>query len=223
MTTGKANIFVSLPASLKSVNSILKSFGEKLKNYIAGKIFENNQAETLLLLEELDPRQEELNAIKGMAYDGFCEHIFYFLIENPAFSIKHLNSFKDRMLKYPEKESLFSKSENMEILFLIDLVNEIRKLKQKINKDKRGIFTQSMEKQVNEMLDKMNKNLPEDVCHQLENHWARLEIREEIQEFKRVKEEARQYYSDDLEEQENYLEARGFEMHHWGVPDFNFS
>ncbi len=204
MTTSKTNLFVSFSASSKSVNSILKGFGEKLKNYIARGAIREKQGDTISISEETDPQKLELEFKKNLAYTTFCGEIYIFLSKPRVFSIRYLDYFKERILR--EKKSLFSKSENMEMLFLIDLIKDIRKLRQKIAKNKGGFSNEYMEADINQMIYKMYNNLPEDVFYRLECDRMERQRNEMLELGETVKE----LYPNDPEAQDNYFAMRGF-------------
>lgn len=205
MTTSKTNLFVSFSASSKSVNSILKGFGEKLKNYIARGAIREKQGDTLSLSEEeeTDPQKLKLEYKKALVYNTFCDQIYNFLSlgKRRGFSVKYLDSFKERILR--DKESLFSHSENLEMLFLIDLIKEIRKLRHKIEKNKRDINNGFMQADIDQMDYKMYNTIPESVFYRLENDRMEGELNERLQKAKVL-------YPDNLEARENYLMLYGF-------------
>jgi hypothetical protein len=161
MTTGKTNLFISHSASSKFINSTLRAFKEKIKNYIGKGSIKENQSIALSLTEETDPQQLEREARKTLAYNTFFDQIYIFLSlsKRRGFSIKYLDSFKERILR--DKSSLFSQAENLEMLFLIDLIKEIRKLSQKTNIGKGSAYNAPIESAINEMTRKLYNNLPE--------------------------------------------------------------
>ena len=204
MTLSIANKLISSSASSKFVNSILKKFREKLKNYIFKGSIKENQSNVISLTEETDPQKLELEFKEKLAYATFCDDLYIFLSEPRDFSIRYLDSFKERILR--EKNPLFSQSKNLKMLFLIDLVKEIRKLRQKIAKNKASIFTESMQADIDQMIYKMYNNLPESTYDRLMGD----ELERECKEMAEFKERVKELYPDNIEAQESYLRLHGF-------------
>lgn len=205
MTLSITNKPVSSSASPKFVNSILKGFGTKLKNVIFKSSHEETQSNAVLITQETDPEKLELEHRKALVYSTFCDQIYIFLSlsKRRGFSIKYLDCLKETILR--NKNSLFSQDENLRMLFLIDLVKEIRKLRQKIYQNKGNIYNRPIEDDINKMICQLYNNLPENTYERLRGEELELECKE----IAELKERAKELYPHNLEAQESYLRLHG--------------
>ena len=192
-------------ASSKFVDSILGGFKEKLKNYIVKISTKECEDNIFPLIEEADSQKLKLDSRKTLVYNTFYDQIYIFLSlrKRRGFSIKYLDSFKKKILS--GKDSLFSQDENLKMLFLIDLIKEIRQLRQKIDINKGGAYNEPMESAINEMTRKLYDNLPESTYDLLVGD----ELERECNEMAELKEKAKELYPDSYEAQESYLRLYG--------------
>ena len=205
MTLSIANKPASSSASSKFVNSILKGFGTKLKNVIFKSSHEENQSNAVFITQETDPEKLELEHRKALVYNTFFDQIYIFLSlsKRRGFSIKYLDCLKETILR--DKNFLFTQDENLRMLFLIDLIKEIRKLRQKIYQNRGSIDNHTMEDDINKMICQLYNNLPENTYELLRGE----ELELECQEMADFQERAKELYPDNIEAQESYLRLHG--------------
>ena len=205
MTISIANKPASSSASSKFVNSLLKGFREKLKYYLFKGSIKETQSNVITLTEETDPQKLELESRRALAYNTFYDQIYIFLSlrERGGFSIKYLDSFKENILR--DTNPLFSQDENLGMLFLIDLIKEIRRLRQKVYINGRT-FNKPLEIAINDMICKLYNSLPESTYDRLVGD----ELERECKEMAEFKERVIEMYPDNSEAQESYLRLHGF-------------